>query len=157
VLAYDMDRQLIFASPSVERLTGYTAAALRRQGSMCWVHPDDRARMLGYWEMLFQGHAYCDEEYRLVTREGQLKWVTATWGPIHDEHGSQIGVQGTEHDITEKKFAEESLRESERRFRELLEGVQFVALMTDLNGAIRFCNDYTLAITGWARQEVIGY
>jgi PAS domain S-box-containing protein len=47
------------------------------------------------------------------------------------------------------------LRESERRFRELLEDLQLVAIMTDLKGTITFCNDYTLAITGWSKEEVI--
>ena len=48
------------------------------------------------------------------------------------------------------------LRESEGRFRELLEDVQLVAAMTDRDGKISFCNDYTLTITGWSRAEVIG-
>jgi PAS domain S-box-containing protein len=48
------------------------------------------------------------------------------------------------------------VRKSERTFRELLEGVQFVAVVTALNGKIIFFNDYALAITGWSKEEVIG-
>jgi PAS domain S-box-containing protein len=156
VLAYDMDRSLVFANPAVEHLTGYPVAALQKEKFICWVHPDDRSRMLGYWDKLFQGGAYRDEEYRIVTRDERIRWAIATWGPIYDETGRQIGVQGSERDITERKCAEEALRESERKFRELLEGVQLVAVMTDRNGTISFCNDYTLAITGWSRKEVMG-
>jgi PAS domain S-box-containing protein len=65
-------------------------------------------------------------------------------------------VIGSIRDVTERKRAEESLRESERMFRDLLEGVQFVAVVTALNGKIIFCNDYALAITGWSKEEVIG-
>jgi PAS domain S-box-containing protein len=65
-------------------------------------------------------------------------------------------VIGSIHDITELKRTEEALRESERTFRELLEGVQFVAIVTALNDKIIFCNDYALAITGWSKEEVIG-
>ena len=63
-----------------------------------------------------------EAEFRLITREGQLRWLSATWGPILDDAGRQVGVQGSERDITERKHAEEALRESELRFRKLLEG-----------------------------------
>ena len=156
VLAYDMARNLVFGNPAVEQLTGYSVEALQNEKSIFWVHPDDRSRMLAHWERLFQGGAYRDEEYRIVAKDGRTRWASATWGPIYDETGRQVGVQGSERDITEKKLAEQALRESERRFRELLEGVQLVALITDLNGTISFCNDYTLSLTGWSREEVVG-
>ena len=73
--------------------------------------------------------------------------------------GFQLGekrVIGSIHEITGTKLAEQPRRESERRFRELLEAVQLVAVMTDLDGTISFCNDYTLAITGWRKEEIIG-
>ncbi len=55
------------------------------------------------------------------------------------------------------KSADEALRESERRFRGLLENVQLPAAMFDLQGNYVFVNDYTLAITGWTREEMLGH
>jgi PAS domain S-box-containing protein len=156
VLAYDMERRLVFANPAVERVTGYLTDALQAEGFLSWVHPEDKDRITECWNQLFQGGAYEDEEYRLITRDGRTRWVSASWGPLFDAAGRQLGVQGSERDITERKLAEQALLESERRFRELLEDVQLVAVMTDLNGAITFCNDYTLRLTGWTRREVIG-
>jgi two-component system, cell cycle sensor histidine kinase and response regulator CckA len=156
VWMYDMDRHLVFANKSIEHLTGYSADELSNKNLISWIHWDDRSRMAGYWDKLFEGAAYRDEEYRLITKDGRIRWVMATWAPIYDETGRQCGVQGTERNITEKRIAEQLLRESEGRFRELLEGVQLVAAMTDPDGNISFCNDYTLAISGWSREEVIG-
>jgi PAS domain S-box-containing protein len=156
VLAYDMDRRLIFANSAVQKITGYSTEALQRYKSICWVHPDDRLRMYGHWDKLFQGATLRDEEYRLVTKDGRTRWVIASWGPVFDEGGRQVGVQCSERDITERKRTEQALRESEQRFRELLERVRLVAIIIDRHGIITFFNDYALAITGWRREEVIG-
>jgi len=156
VLAYDMERNLIFANPAVETLTGYRTEELGNGGFVNWIHPDDQARMLPHWEKLFQGRAFVDEEYRLVTRNGRTKWASATWGPIRDEAGGQIGVQGSERDISDRKLADVALRESERRFRGLLEHVQLAAAIFDIYGNFAFVNDYALAITGWTREELMG-
>jgi PAS domain S-box-containing protein len=55
--------------------------------------------------------------------------------------------------LVEEKTA--VLRESERRFREMLENINLIAVTLDSNGKITFCNDYLLTLTGWSREEVI--
>jgi PAS domain S-box-containing protein len=157
VLAYDMDRRLTFTNPAVEKLTGYSLASLQERTCISLVHPDDKARVAGYWEKLFQEPIYQEAEFRVITRDGQLKWLSGAWGPILDEEGRQVGVQGSERDITERKQAEGALRESELRFRKLLEGVQHLAIMIDLDGKLCFCNDYALSIMGWTADEVVGH
>ena len=117
VLAYDMDRRLTFANAAVESLTGYSVDELAHSQFICWIHPEDRDRMLGFWERLFEGKAFHEEQYRMVTRDGRLKWVAASWGPILDDAGRQVGVQGRERDITERRMAEETLQQSEQRLR----------------------------------------
>ncbi|HEY3897080.1 MAG TPA: PAS domain S-box protein [Chthoniobacter sp.] len=59
-------------------------------------------------------------------------------------------------DITSQKHVEVVLRESERRFREMLENVDLIAMTLDRDGTITFCNDHLLKLTGWRREEVIG-
>ena len=54
------------------------------------------------------------------------------------------------------QWVEQALRESERRFREVLENVQLVAVTLDTAGNITFCNDFLLELTGWERAEVLG-
>src|SRR6478672_10125903 len=116
VLAYDMNRRLTFVNPAVQTLTGYSPADMEKQQFICWVHADDRERMLAYWDRLFEGHSFHEEEYRLVTRDGRMKWMAASWGPMLDESGRQVGVQGRERDVTHRRMAQETVRIREEHY-----------------------------------------
>ncbi len=59
-------------------------------------------------------------------------------------------------EITERKKAEETLRESERRFNDMLGKIELVSIMLDREANIIYCNDYLLRTTGWRREEVLG-
>jgi PAS domain S-box-containing protein len=88
--------------------------------------------------------------------DGTRVIVSANAVPLRDKRGSIIGAVISLDDITEQKRAEEALRESERRFREMLEEADIVAVMLDTRGKVTFVNDFLLGLTGWQRNEVIG-
>ena len=60
-------------------------------------------------------------------------------------------------DITARKRASDELRESERRFSDMLGNVQMLSVMVDRDARISYCNDYLLQLTGYRREEVIGW
>lgn len=126
VIAYDMDRKLKFVNPAFERLTGYPDDELRDQEFLQYIHPEDRPAIVAEWERLSQGHALRDQEYRVVTRSGQVRWCSSAWEPMRDENGRQIGYLGTEFDITERKVAEEEMRLDTELFQAVLEVEQAV-------------------------------
>ena len=141
VLAYDMDRRLTFVNSAAQTLTGYSAADLEHAQFICWVHPEDRERMLNHWDQLFEGRSFHEEEYRLVTKDGRIKWVAASWGPILDDSGRQVGVQGHEREVTERHMAEENLRISAERYRSLFEETPFPMWEEDLSGVKRLLDE----------------
>ena len=147
VLAYDMDRRLVFANLAVEKLTGYSMAGLQGSDYINLVHPDDKPRVLKCWDRLFQGANDEAGEFRLVSKEGDVRWVSSTWGPVLDEAGRQIGVQGCVHDITERKSAEEALRESQERYLQAqkLESIGRLAggVAHDFNNLLTVINGYS--------------
>lgn len=59
-------------------------------------------------------------------------------------------------DLSERVHAEATLRESERRFRNVLESVRAIAVTLDRTGNVVFANDYLLELTGWTRDEIVG-
>jgi PAS domain S-box-containing protein len=147
VMAYDMTRKLVFVNPAVQTLTGYSTRELEQENFICWIHPDDQARMLALWDELFQGRPYHEQEYRLVTKDGRIKWALSSWTPIVDESGRQVGVQGREWDITARKLAEtaqrhsdQSVRADEHRYRVLFEDSPFPMWEEDFSAVKQYLN-----------------
>jgi PAS domain S-box-containing protein len=110
VFAYDMNRRLLYQNAAFERFTEYSLTELRAQEMINYLHPYDETRMRALFESVFQGNSFVDVEYRIITRSGKAKWCSSSCGPLLDEHGVQIGVQGVERDISERKRAEETQR-----------------------------------------------
>lgn len=127
VIAYDMHRRLIRVNPAFERLTGYAEEDVRDQEFLQYIHPEDRPALLAEWGRLETGGILRDQEYRLVTRAGQIRWCASTWETLRDEVGRRIGFLGTEYDITDRKLAEEEMRTDTELFQAVIEVQQAVA------------------------------
>lgn len=123
ILAFDMQKNLLYASPSIVKLTGYTIKAISSGNFLPWLHPGDYHRMMNLWMETFSGKSFSNVETRIITANGQEKWILSSWGPLPDEQGRQIGIQGSERDITILKHIQHqleiALNEKETLLREL--------------------------------------
>lgn len=61
-----------------------------------------------------------------------------------------------QQELAERTRIEGELHESERRFRDMLENLNLIAVMLDTKGNITFCNDFLLDLTDWTREEILG-
>jgi PAS domain S-box-containing protein len=149
VIAYDMERKLKYVNPAFERLTGYPEEELRDQDFLQYIHPEDRPAILAEWDRLAQGGALRDQEYRVITRTGQIRWCSSSWEPMRDEVGHQIGYMGTEFDITERKLAEEEMRLDTELLQAVLEVEQAVsAAGLDSGTVMRVIAERSRGLTG---------
>jgi PAS domain S-box-containing protein len=104
VLIFDMRRELLYATPSFETLTGR-----RTEDAACHVHeglsvhPDDAPRMRSLWAGLWDGRGYFGAEFRVVTPDGDERWCTSAGAPVLDGEGRQDGVQIRHADVTGRK------------------------------------------------------
>lgn len=135
---------------TAERMFGYTRGeAIGRHGTE-WIIPEDR-EVVKNKMMLDFAKAY---EITALRKDGAT-FPAEIQARNFSYKGRRVRVTAL-RDITERKRTEEALRDSERRFRNVMESVNLIAVMLDLNGEITFCNDYLLEVTGWKRDEVIG-
>ena len=149
--------RILYISPAYEDIWGLSCDSLYANPES-WteaIHPDDRASAYDtYREGLAAGNA--DFQFRIMRPDGSIRWVKVRGFPVRDDKGALIRIAGVAEDITERKLAARELRESERRFSNMLDNVDLVSMMLDHEARITYCNEYMLRLTGWRREEVIG-
>jgi len=84
------------------------------------------------------------------------KWLFFTASPIRDENGEITGAVETLQDVTERKIAEEKLRDSERRMRGLLEFLPHPIVVFSVNGRVYYLNPAFTETFGWTLDELRG-
>ena len=85
-------------------------------------HDDEReAKKTAAFEFFVRKEPFRDLENIIQTKDGRLIWVSTNGVPVLDDHGTFLGYRGSDSDITTRKRGQEDLRESEEKFRRLIE------------------------------------
>jgi len=90
------------------------------------------------------------------TPDGRIIWLRTSKIPLRDSDGHVIGVMGVYEDITERKEAENALRISEERYRELIENTNSIILRWGRDGTVRFLNEFGQSFFGYKEREIVG-
>ncbi len=152
------DWSLSFIGAEVEPVTGYTPDNFT-SGAVGWkeiIHPDDMEQVKEAFrkadkEKLDTLHV----EYRIRNKDGGIRWISDRRQLVYDAEGNFSFVDGLLLDITERKRAEEALRESEERFRDLVEHSQDLICTHDLEGRILSANPWPATVLGYAPDELL--
>jgi PAS domain S-box-containing protein len=130
-----------------ERLLSTVGMTLDEALGLGWtsaIHPDDRDRVLREKERANRDSDEFAMDFRIVTPQGDLRWVSAHSRPM----GSDGARVGTLEDITERKQAESALRQSEERVRALATSAPVGIFHSDAMGKVVFVNDRFVEIAG---------
>lgn len=105
--------RFLYNSPSCTNVTGYDADAFIKAPDLLQriIHSGDRA---SYDERLGEGDCDCacvadNVEFRIIRRDGEIRWIHHTHVPVYDDQGRYLGIRGTNRDITDRKQAELAL------------------------------------------------
>jgi PAS domain S-box-containing protein len=146
-----------FVSEHVQTMLGYSVEEWFSTPNF-WlqiVHPDDRERAAEISGNAFVAGANSTMEFRWMTKDGRAIWVEANSAVIKDDQGNPVGLRGVTTDISERKQAEEALRESEERYRDLVENAHDIIYSHDLQGNYTSINKAGEVITGYTVEEAL--
>lgn len=144
-----------YISPAVESL-GYSPDEWASQPDIRErvLHEDDRDRVLRETEEARLAGTDNDHEYRIIAADGSVRWVHDRGRFVRDEEGRLVW-QGVMIDITRRRRAEEDVRRSQERFRQLVEHAADALLVHDLDGRIIDANQRACDSLGYNRDELL--
>jgi PAS domain S-box-containing protein len=150
-------RRTNFVSDYVETMLGYSVDEWLSTPNF-WltiIHPNDREEAARSAAAAFAAGGKHTQQFRWVTKDGRTIWVEANLVVVTDSEGNPIGLRGVNTDITERKKAEEALRDSEERYRDLVENAHDIIYTHDLKGNYLSVNSAAEHITGYNREEAV--
>ena len=154
IFEIDVRGSLTYISPVVRNVLGYEAEDLVGKMFLGFVHPEDRYLLMKRFSELTKGVEY-PLEYRIVGKSGEVRYVRTHARPIMKENNFE-GASGTLIDITDRKLAEENLRESEDRHRSLVEHLPQRIFLKDRNSVYLSCNKNYASDLGITPEQIEG-
>jgi PAS domain S-box-containing protein len=155
IISKNLDGIVQTWNPGAEKLFGYTAKEAIGQPITALVIPDDRlSEEPEILQRIRRGERVEHFETVRHRKDGGLIDISLTISPIRDPQGRIIGASKIARDITEKKFAERLLRDSERRLQELMSAIPAAIYTTDALGRITYYNDAAVEFAG--RRPALG-
>jgi len=143
--------ELWYANPFASLLTGYSTEELLAMNFWDVVHPDVRT-MLHDWQPEIHGHFCLRNEPKVLTKQGQERWFDCTASIV--DLDKEVVVIATALDVTERRQAEENLRQSEDRYRRLVESLPDIVLVC-VEGKIVFINPAGATLLGEVQQQIL--
>ncbi len=155
----DSNDQIKFLSPNTEKIFGYSIEECYARGIPILfesVHPDEARQVRRSFQLFFEEGAPFDMEFRVRRKDGEWRWVHNRAIQTFEKDGLRY-ASGLLTDITQRKAAEQSLRESEQRYRLLFERNLAGVFRGSQVGNFLDCNDAGAKILGYdSREDLIG-
>ena len=156
VLFADRDANVHYRSPSYTQLNGWADEERLFKNGFGLVHPDDVDQVRRAWEQVIgEPGETAESRYRTLHRDGSIRWLETSARNLLDNPDVRSVVM-ISRDVTGQVAAEQAVRDSEERFRALVEQAADAVFVHDLNGYFRLVNQQACRSTGYSREELLG-
>ena len=147
----------VYISPNVEKVLGHPQASVLENHERWYrsIHPEDRDEFWRIWEDAWKRGTPFHAEYRLLRPDGEEIWVRESSVLVLSESGKRLAWQGVVEDLTAEKRSQEEVRESESRYRALVERVPAVVYEMDPDDERRtlYVSPHVEQVLGYSRAE----
>ncbi len=101
----------LYVSPSSERITGYRPEEFKENPGLLLeiAHPDHKAQLGNHFRQVLSERGVCTLEFRIITKNGQERWIGHTCQPVYGQSGEFLGSRASNRDITGSKWSEKAL------------------------------------------------
>ena len=160
--AFDPERQVSDWSSNLRTMFNLPQEGpVSLEQAVAFIHPDDRERMREEFEAAIEGRypEGWEFEFRVVRPNGEVRWFVDSGRPLYEEQDamrSLVRIVGVVQDMTERKEAEEVLRDSEDRFRTLASAAPVGIFRTDAAGNCIYVNEWWMQIADMTLEEARG-
>lgn len=152
----DPQRRLLQANGAYCEMVGVPLDDLVGRGPEGFVHEDDAERTAALIDGVLTGREeHIENEYRIL-RHGEERWLRAHIARVARSDGALGYTFSVVEDVTERRRAEQRLRESERRHRSVVENAPALVVRVDRDGIIRFASHRSLGVVGLGHEVLVG-
>ncbi len=157
IIGKTLDGIITSWNPAAERIYGYSAPEVIGKSVSLLVPPDHPDELVHILEQIRRGGRVDHAETERMRKDGQRIHVSLTVSPIKDATGEITGASTIARDISERKRAEEALRESEARYRDQVEHSEDLICTHDLEGRFLSVNPAMVRLLGcWHEADLLG-
>ncbi len=155
ICRFRSDSTITFANEAYCRYFGRTRADLEGHSFMPLLPEEDREIIHRQFAALLPDANLATYSHRVIQGDGRIRWVQWTVRGFFDEVGQAVEYQAVGQDVTERKQAEDNLRQSEASFRSLVEQAPEGILISDLDGNYVEANPVACGLVGYQRAELL--
>ena len=156
ILLTDVDRRIVFISPSVKEILGYQPEELIGTVAMDLIHPDDVKVAKTKGDTIRINDETVRTVVRMRKKSGEYRWVESNGKIFHYQNSKEQLVQACIRDIHERKLLEEKLIESEHVYRLLSENQNDIISLTDADRKFVYVSPSIKEVLGYGLEELIG-
>lgn len=156
VIGVDNDGTILSWNYGAKKMYQYSSEEIIGKSISTFILPDKLDELQDMLKKINEGEVIHNFETVQQKKNGEKIDVSVTMSPIKDSKGAIIGASTIEKDITQRKKAEKDLRESEKRYRELVETANSIILKIDKKGHITFFNEFAEKFFGFKKEEIMG-